>query len=259
MPTLIFLHAHPDDEASQTSGTMALASDKGYRVVVVYATNGDHGTVPPDLRSGETVADRRQAEATESARIIGVHRVEWLGYRDSGMNGWAQNGDPDCFAQADVDEAAARLAAILDEEDADVLVGYDWHGTYGHPDHVKVHTVAYRAAELAAHRPRVIEETRSTDADRLLFAQAREVGLDFGEEQVGDDGLPMGVPASDINWRVDVSGVLDRKRAALAAHASQEDARALLGLPAVVFDAWMSSEYYREDGLGRPLADGWPF
>ena len=91
---------------------------------------------------------RRHVEAGRSNAIIGTHRVEWLGYADSGMSGWSQNDHDDSFTRADTEEAAERVAAILRGERADVLVGYDWHGGYGHPDHVKVHAVAKRAAEL---------------------------------------------------------------------------------------------------------------
>ena len=79
-----------------------------------------------------------------------MHRVEWLGYKDSGMTGWEQNSDPESFLQAPVDEAAETAGSkILREEQADVLTVYDWHGNYGHPDHIKVHTVGHRAAEMA--------------------------------------------------------------------------------------------------------------
>ena len=86
--TIVFLHAHPDDETTQTSGAMARASAEGDRVVVVYATNGDHGDAPEDLAEGETVVARRRAEAEASARATGTRRVVWLGYADSGMTGW---------------------------------------------------------------------------------------------------------------------------------------------------------------------------
>ena len=130
MSTLVFFHAHPDDEASQTAGSMVLAAERGHRVVVVFATGGEHGTVPEDLAPGETVAQRRRAEAQASARVLGIARVAWLGYHDSGMTGWPQNTDPLRFVQASLDQAGGRLAGILDEEDADVLVTYDWHGNY---------------------------------------------------------------------------------------------------------------------------------
>src|SRR5689334_673117 len=141
MGTLVALHAHPDDESLTTGGTLARASAAGHRVVLVVATNGDHGEVPEDLAPGETLVDRRRAETMRSAAALGIHRVEWLGYRDSGMTGWPQNDDPQAFMRAPVDEVAARVAAILREESADAMTTYDWHGNYGHPDHIKVHAV----------------------------------------------------------------------------------------------------------------------
>lgn len=260
MPTLVFFHAHPDDESSQTAGTMALAADRGARVVVVFATGGEHGTVPSDLAPGETLAQRRRAEAQASASVLGITRVAWLGYQDSGMNGWQQNLEQASFVQADVDEAARRLADILDQEDADVLIGYDWHGNYGHPDHVKVHEVTYRAVELARRRPRVLEGTTNRDDARRMAARAAAVGIDLDqEEMVGDDGLPIGMPESEIGWRVDVTSVLDRKRVALASHASQADIQWMLALPPDAFVAMMGHEHFREEGQPGPMEVGWPF
>ena len=112
MATIVFLHAHPDDEASSTAGSMTRASERGDRVVVVYATNGCHGEVPEDLREGETVVERRRAEAEASAVVTGTARVEWLGYQDSGMTGWPSNDAEGAFCSADLDEAAGRLARI---------------------------------------------------------------------------------------------------------------------------------------------------
>ena len=149
MGTLVCFHAHPDDESITTGGSLARASAEGHRVVLVVATNGDYGEVPDDLADGETLVDRRQPRRAQSAERLGVHRIVWLGYKDSGMTGWEQNDDPASFLQADLDEAAERLAGVLREENADVLTVYDWHGNYGHPDHIKVHTVGHRAAELA--------------------------------------------------------------------------------------------------------------
>ena len=149
----------PTTSRPRPPGAMARASAEGDRVVVVYATNGDHGDAPEDLADGETVVHRRRVEAEASAQATGTQQIVWLGYADSGMSGWDQNDAEGALHGADVDVVAKQLAAVLDEEDADVLVGYDWHGNYGHPDHVKVHHVAHRAAELAARRPRLLEST----------------------------------------------------------------------------------------------------
>lgn len=267
MSTIVFVHAHPDDEASGTAGSMARASDEGHRVVLVVATDGDHGTAPPDLPDGRTVAEHRREEVAESARILGVDRVAWLGYADSGMHGWPQNSAPRAFMNADLDEAAKALAAVLDEEDADVVTGYDWHGGYGHPDHVMVHRVVRRAVELAARRPRLLEVTMNRDAMRALFQAAKAAGLTVGTDTdewdpdaPADDGNPIGMPEAEIHLRVDVGPYLDRKRASLQAHASQTtDVGMMLSLPPEAFAAMFRDEYYLEPGREPGLRTGWIF
>ncbi len=261
MSTLVFVHAHPDDEASQTSGSMARAAAEGHRVVVVFATGGEHGEAPDDLAPGETVVDRRRAEAEASARATGTARVAWLGYADSGMTGWEQNGHADAFHGADPDEAAARLAALLDAEDAELVVGYDWHGGYGHPDHVKVHDVVHRAAGLARRRPRVLESTLNRDAMRRAFEQARAAGQasdDWDPDAPADDGNPLGTPEAEIHWQVDVREWLPQRRAALEAHRSQTtDVGQMLAMPEEVFAEFFGTEHYVETGRPAGMRRGW--
>ena len=132
---------------------MARAVAEGHRVVLVVATNGDHGEVArrPGRRARRwSIAAGPRPSA--SAAVLGVHRVVWLGYADSGMTGWEQNDHERSFLQAPVDEAAERLAAVLREEHADVLTTYDWHGNYGHPDHIKVHRSAIAPPSWPARR-----------------------------------------------------------------------------------------------------------
>jgi LmbE family N-acetylglucosaminyl deacetylase len=209
------------------------------------------------------VATYRAREAAASAAAIGLGRVAWLGYADSGMAGWPQNDHDGSLHRADLDEAAQRLADLLDEEDADVVIGYDWHGGYGHPDHVKVHHVVRRAAELAARRPRLLESTMNRDEMIRLVAMGREAGMevdDFDPEQPMDDGNPFGSPEDEITWRVDVSAFLDRKRASLEAHRSQAtDIELFLSMPAEVFDLFFGHEHLIEPGDDGPMREGWPF
>lgn len=264
--TIVYLHAHPDDEVVLTGGSMARASDEGHRVVLVVATNGEHGEVPDDLAEGETVVDRRRRETERSAGILGVGHVLWLGYADSGMTGWDQNRLPDSFWQADVDEAAGRLAKLLAAEHADVLVTYDWHGVYGHPDHVQAHRVGHRAAALAG-TSRTLEATFSRDAMRTFAADGvsggdgeSEIDMDFDPDGPADDGNPFGTPEIEIHWAVDVSGYLQRKRDGLACHASQtSDAGAMLAMPPEQFAAAFSTEWFIEPGRPPGLQRAWPF
>ena len=111
MATAVFFHAHPDDESISTAGTMILASAAGHRVVLVTATDGALGEpTPGSIPEGSTLADVRAAELLQAADVMGVHRVEMLGYPDSGMAGEATSEISDCFWQAPVEDAARRLA-----------------------------------------------------------------------------------------------------------------------------------------------------
>src|ERR1700722_6993121 len=157
MATIVFFHAHPDDEAIATGGTMAKMASEGHRVVLVTATRGELGEVPEGaLKDGETLGEVREKELAAASRALGVSRLEFLGYRDSGMLGESTNEDSVSFWQA-----------TLEEENAQVLTTYDEHGGYGHPDHVQVHRVGVRAAEIAK-TPLVFLATPNRDAIRDL-------------------------------------------------------------------------------------------
>jgi LmbE family N-acetylglucosaminyl deacetylase len=265
MGTLVSFHAHPDDETTTTGGSLARASAEGHRVVVVFATNGEYGEVPEDLTEGESLLDRRRAEAAQSAELLGVHRVVWLGYKDSGMTGWEQNTDPASFLQAPVDEAAERLAEILREENADVLTVYDWHGNYGHPDHIKVNTVGHRAAELAG-TPRVFEATMNREHIVRMMEAAREAGAPISEEDDfdpnagADDGNPLGMPEAELTHAVDVSAYINAKRESLRAHRSQvTDTGFFLAMPDEAYVHAFGTEWFIEKGAEPGLRPGWLF
>jgi LmbE family N-acetylglucosaminyl deacetylase len=269
--TLVCFHAHPDDESIATGGTIARAVAEGHRVVLVVATNGEHGETPDDLGPGETLVDRRRTETERSAAVLGIHRVVWLGYQDSGMTGWDQNHDPNSFVKAPLDEAARRLADVLVDEAAEVLTVYDWHGNYGHPDHIKVHEVGHRAAELA-ETPSVFEATMNRDHIRRLVAEARDAGTSLGSPDQGvddddfdidgpaDDGNPMGMSEDELTHAVDVRPYVSTKRASMACHASQiTDSSFFLQMPDEFFAESFGTEWYIKRGAERGLRSGWLF
>ena len=149
VPTLMTVHAHPDDETITTGGTMAKAVAAGRRVVVVTATRGEMGEiVVPEMDTPDNhrrLAELRAAELERAMGQLGVTEWESLGYRDSDMMGRAGNHDPRCFWRADLDEAAGRLAWLIRRYRPDVVTTYNEFGGYGHPDHIRVHDVAVRA------------------------------------------------------------------------------------------------------------------
>lgn len=248
MGTIVSFHAHPDDESIATSGLLSRAADAGHRVVLVFATRGELGEpVAGVLEEGEQLTLRRTSECFESAAVIGAERVEFLGFTDSGMIGEPSNDAPWCFWQADVDHAARRLAVILDEEQADVLTVYDDHGGYGHPDHIQVHRVGHRAAELASV-PVVAESTMNRDHIQRSRQAATELGVDFGEELPPELPDDFGTPEAQITHLVDGTPVIHRKRSSMLAHRSQIGSDHFMAvLPFEAFQFVFGSEWFIVD------------
>jgi len=260
--TLVTFHAHPDDEAIATAGVMAKAATDGHHVVLVVATRGEHAGFGHDmLEAGEQMSQRREQETQAAAEILGVDRVEFLGYVDSGMMGTPENDADGSFWTADVEEAAQHLAKILDEEHADVLTVYDDHGNYGHPDHIQVHRVGVRAAELA-RTPLVYESTINRDHIRRLMEQQISSGnsdLPGGldpEDLPDPDDSSFGSPESVITTVVDVRDFIDRKRAAMVAHASQiAESHFFLKMPPDTFREGFGYEFFIRRGAPEGAHD----
>ncbi len=258
--TLVAFHAHPDDEALLTGGTLARAAAEGHHVVLVTATDGERGLAGLQDGHGRELAAVRVAELEAAAAALGVARLVRLGYGDSGLRPAA--ADEAAFANVDCEEAAARLAELLREESADVLVVYDANGGYGHPDHVQVHRVGSRAAALAG-TPVVLEATVPAGLFRGVLRALRLVGHRLGTSApLGTDRVF--APRRIVTHRVRFPGQVAAKRAAMAAHASQRRAdgqvRVLdlfLRLPFPVFAAVFGREWFAEQGHHRsgPMED----
>jgi N-acetyl-1-D-myo-inositol-2-amino-2-deoxy-alpha-D-glucopyranoside deacetylase len=153
-PTLMTVHAHPDDETIGTGGTMAKAIAEGKRVVLITCTRGEMGEiVVADLDTPDNHRRLGELRASELERAMGRLGVtEWhnLGYHDSDMLGRPGNLDPRSFWQADLDEAARRLVWFIRRLQPDVVTTYNDFGGYGHPDHIRTHDVTIRAYPRAS-------------------------------------------------------------------------------------------------------------
>jgi LmbE family N-acetylglucosaminyl deacetylase len=245
--TVVSLHAHPDDEALLTGGWISLRAAAGHRVVLVFATDGDAGLADPRY-SNTPLGQVRRAEAAASAAALGAARVVWLGHADSGMADLPSHGARR-FIDVPVDDAGRAVAAILDEESADTLTGYDPNGGYGHPDHVQVHLVARRAQAVAQSRPRLLEAT----LDRTWLLRFLRLLRPWSRLLPG-----LTIPADDIfttrnalTLTVDVRDHLAAKRSALAAHTSQSTGgartlRILLALPRPLARHVLGTEWFVE-------------
>jgi LmbE family N-acetylglucosaminyl deacetylase len=203
----VFVHAHPDDECILTGATLAKAASLGIRTIVVYGSRGDAGRTNADL-AGETLGDRRVREAIAACAALGVSRVEWLPYADSGMADSPTTQHPNAFSQQEPERVASELAEMLEGEDVLAVVGYDANGTYGHPDHVQVHHVAHAAA-------------KTLDADWVLDATYNR---EYLAGLPGSDGsLDPNFAAAEADLTHFVTGEmwLQAKVAAVANHLSQ--------------------------------------
>jgi LmbE family N-acetylglucosaminyl deacetylase len=245
--TIVSLHAHPDDEALLTGGWIAQRAAAGDRVILVFATDGQAGLAGAQF-SSVTLDRVRRREAAASATALGVQRVVWLGYADSGMADQPSQASRR-FVEAPVDEAGHRVAEILDQEGAEILTGYDVNGGYGHPDHKHVHPIARRAQALATTRPLLLEATVDhTWLIRLLRVLRVISRLLPGLTVPGDDVF---TSRDAVSLAVDVRPQLGAKRAALAAHASQgtggvRTIRLLLALPPFLARRVLGTEWFVE-------------
>ncbi len=243
--SVLFVHAHPDDETINNGATMARYVAEGARVTLVTCTLGELGEViPPRLahlaaERDDVLGEYRVTELTAAMAALGVTDFRLLGgagrFRDSGMMGTEGNDDPRAFWQADVDEAAALLARIVREARPQVLVTYNEFGGYGHPDHIQAHRVAMRGAELAADphfaadgagEPHEIAKIYWITVPRSVIeagfkavrAASAETGLTAPESM---DDVPFVSDDATVTAVVNGEAYLDRKIAAMRAHATQ--------------------------------------
>jgi N-acetyl-1-D-myo-inositol-2-amino-2-deoxy-alpha-D-glucopyranoside deacetylase len=255
---ILFVHAHPDDEAIGTGATMARYAAAGAHVTLVTCTLGEEGEIHvPAL--AQLAADRadqlggyRLTELAAACRVLGVSDHRFLGgagrFRDSGMMGLPTNDHPRAFWRADLDAAAGQLVEVFREVRPQVLVTYDENGFYGHPDHIQAHRVAMRAYELAGeYAPRKVYWTavpRSViEAGMKAFGESSD--NPFADVANVDD-LPFGTLDEEIAARVDAHEYADAKVAAMKAHASQIPQNSWLFSVAGNFGAeFMGIEYYQ--------------
>jgi len=225
--TIVGVWAHPDDEAYLSAGLMAAAVEAGQHVVCVTATRGELGTPDPARWPPGRLARRRERELRSSLAALGVTDHIWLPYHDGSC------------AAADPSEATRMVRRVLDDVGADTVVTFGADGMTGHPDHIAVGRWATAAAAGAARRPRLLYATK-TAAWREAYAELHRRLPIFGP-----DGPPA-AEAGDVAFALELRGAaLDRKMAALLAHASQT-AGVIPAFGEAAYRAWVAGEYFVE-------------
>lgn len=156
---LLVIYAHPDDESFGNAGTIARYSAAGAEVHYACATRGECGTVKPELLAGYAdIAALRTAELLAAAEAMAMDGVHFLGYRDSGMDGAADNQHQDCLVQAPREQVAGQLVALIRALRPQVIITFPPYGGYGHPDHIAIHHATLAAWEAAADPARFPEQ-----------------------------------------------------------------------------------------------------
>ena len=198
---LLVTVAHPDDEAFGCGSVLAHAKARGVTAVVACATRGELGEPAPGSGvDASRLGEVREAELRAACELLGVERVEVLGWRDSGVDG---EPAPGSLAAAPAAEVEAAVADVLDAERPDVVVTLD--ASDGHRDHAVV-----RDATLAAVRRAPVPAART-----YLWCLPASLLVPF----TGDASL--GTPDELITTVVDVAEHLDLRWRAMRAHASQ--------------------------------------
>ena len=244
---ILTVHAHPDDEASKGAPTLAMYAQQGVRTVLVCCTGGEEGDLQnPHLREpGQpfhdltpeqekaTLAALRPLELQRSAEVIGFSEVVMLGYRDSGMPDSEANAHPDCFHQADLDEAVGRLVRVIREQRPQVIITYgDDQRGYPHPDHLKVHDISIPAFERAGDPswyPELGEPWQPSKLYYSTWSKARLIAVHEGMLRIrGEspfDQAWLDRPGQDerITTKLDIGEFLWARTGSLKAHATQVD------------------------------------
>jgi LmbE family N-acetylglucosaminyl deacetylase len=257
--TILAIFAHPDDEAFSVGGTLPWYTARGVNAALVCATRGEVGEIAdPALATPETLAQVREAELGCAAQSMGVKRLIFLDYRDSGMAGTPENEDSRAFVNAPADEVVARLVGIIRQVRPRVVITFGPDGIYGHPDHVAIHRRTLSAFHAAANPARFPEQGEAWLPTRLFYTalpcsmiQAmRDWLVSMGEDTSEVDSFEAagaGCPDDQVHAVLDVADRVEAKWEALNCHRTQFGPENLFRrLPEDVVKRAISQEHFTQ-------------
>lgn len=217
--SLLIVLAHPDDEVFH-GGVLAHLSERGVRVTLVCATDGDAGKVHPSVGPVSDLGALRIEELRLSCSRLGIDDPVLLRFHDSARKERQRHDDPHALANVDMLDVEAALRGIIADVKPHVIVTFEPHGWYYHPDHVAIQratTAVFFASGVMGHEApeRLFYATMDRDVFRGLADATRGRGI--------ADGLDPDVFAAApemIAVSFDASPHVDRKFFALTAHRS---------------------------------------
>jgi LmbE family N-acetylglucosaminyl deacetylase len=236
---LLISYAHPDDESFGLGGLISKYVDESVEVYLICATNGDVGTVSPEMMNGyKTITELRLAELACAAEKLGLKQVFTLGYKDSGMMGNPDNNDPDCLWAVynnNPDDIERRVVEVIRTIKPQVIITFNAYGGYGHPDHIAIQRATTKAFDLANDDSYIISDLSPYRPQKLYYSSIPTFFIKLGiwiSRLKGENPRKLGrnhdmdlVAILDhvqpTHTRIDISKYIDAWDAASACHASQ--------------------------------------
>lgn len=243
--TILTVFAHPDDEAFGAGGTLARYAAEGHRVLLLCTTRGESGLNRLDPDDRDRMGELREEELRRACEQLGIEPPLFLDYRDSGMAGTPENEHPQALHQADPEEVAQRVLAIIQAERPAAVITFEQFGWYGHPDHVKTYRAVRRAFELLPEdaRPALYCTVFAAEAMRWFAQLLREAGQEVPRMFTDRERMRYGLDIIPIV--VDTSAQAAQKLAALNEHRTQMGPDGIQGrFPADIVELRASREYF---------------
>jgi len=191
--SIVCVFAHPDDEAFGPSGTIYKLA-RNNDIYILCATKGQAGQDSKSEKS-ESLAKKRAKELTVSAKILGVKKVYFLGFRDGTLCNNLYH------------KLATKIQSHLEKLKPHTLITFEHHGISGHIDHITVSMVTtfvfYKLPfirKIMYHC--ILKERAQTWHDYFIY-------------------FPPGYDRSEVDLIVDVQDAWDIKVRAMQAHESQ--------------------------------------
>ena len=202
---------------------MTHLADQGVRVTLACATRGEAGKPHPSVGPIADLGAHRAGELRRSCAILGFEEPRFLGFHDSARKDRLRRDDPRALANVDMLEVEAAILAVMRDVRPHVVITFDSHGGYYHPDHLAVHRAA-TAAFYSSGAPGVAGDAAPS---RLFYST---FGIEMFREHAkrtngwgivdGLDPEVFGVSRTTAALVFDARPLMARKLAAFAAHQS---------------------------------------
>jgi LmbE family N-acetylglucosaminyl deacetylase len=254
---LLGIFPHPDDEGTM-GGALLKYGQAGVETGLICLTRGEVGEISdPALATPETLGQVREGEMRAAAEVLEVKHLWFLGYRDSGMVGTAENQNPHSLLQANPAEVIGKIVEVIREFRPHVVVTFDETGGYGHPDHITAYKHTTSAFYAAADGVLYPELGTAHPISKLYYSSFPRSGLRAMGEWLKNQSIQveewltrldpeqMGLPDEQIDVRLDVRAYLETKGRSWSMHRTQMNPNnPMAQIPEEAQREWRSYEYY---------------